>query len=48
MEYTDIDEVISFYENTEEYEKCGELMQVKSSMYLEELLDYNLNTNSKR
>tara|TARA_Y100000401_G_C8193887_1_gene160130 strand:+ start:157 stop:435 length:279 start_codon:yes stop_codon:yes gene_type:complete len=48
MEYTDIDEVISFYENTEEYEKCSELMQVKSSMYLEELLDYNLNTNSKR
>ena len=48
MEYTDIDEVINFYENTEEYEKCGELMQVKSSMYLEELLDYNLNTNSKR
>ena len=26
----DIDEVISFYENTEEYEKCGELLCVKN------------------
>ena len=48
MTYEDIDEVINFYENTEEYEKCGELMQVKNSMYLEELLDYNLNTNTSR
>ena len=44
----DIDEVINFYENTEEYEKCGELLQVKNSMYLEDLLDYNLNTNTIR
>ena len=44
----DIDEVISFYENTEEYEKCSELLQVKNSMYLEDLLDYNLNTNTIR
>ena len=48
IEYTDIDEIISFYENTEEYEKCGELLRVKNSMYLEELLDYNLNTTSNR
>ena len=26
----DIDEVISFYENTEEYEKCSELLCVKN------------------
>ena len=48
IECADIDEVINFYENTEEYEKCAELLQVKSSMYLEELLDYNLNTNTSR
>ena len=48
IEYADIDEVIDFFENTEEYEKCAELMQVKNSMYLEELLDYNLNTNASR
>ncbi len=28
----DIDEVISFYENTEEYEKCQELLYVKSDI----------------
>ena len=48
IEYADIDEVIDFFENTEEYEKCAELMKVKNSMYLEELLDYNLNTNTSR
>ena len=48
IECADIDEVINFYENTEEYEKCGELLQVKNSMYLEDLLDYNLNTNTIR
>jgi len=26
----DIDEVISFYENTEEYEKCSELLCIKN------------------
>ena len=48
IEPADVDEVISFYENTEEYEKCSELLQVKNSMYLEDLLDYNLNTNTIR
>ena len=28
----DIDEVISFYENTEEYEKCMELVYVKNDL----------------
>jgi len=48
MTYEDIDEVINFYENTEEYEKCSELLQVKNDMQVEELLDYNLNTNTSR
>ena len=48
IECSDIDEVINFYENTEEYEKCSELLQVKNSTYLEDLLDYNLNTNTIR
>ena len=48
MTYEDIDEVINFYENTEEYEKCAELLQVKNDMRVEDLLDYNLNTNTSR
>ena len=48
MTYEDIDEVINFYENTEEYEKCAELLQVKNDMQVEDLLDYNLNTNTSR
>mgnify|MGYP003119797646 FL=1 len=48
MTYEDIDEVINFYENTEEYEKCDELLQVKNDMQVEDLLDYNLNTNTSR
>ena len=48
IECADIDEVINFYENTEEYEKCGELLQVKNNMQIEDLLDYNLNTNTSR
>ena len=48
MTYEDIDEVINFYENTEEYEKCDELLQVKNDMQVEDLLDYNLNTNASR
>ena len=31
----DIDEVISFYENTEEYEKCMELVYVKNDLTYE-------------
>ena len=38
----DIDEVISFYENTEEYEKCSELIRVKNSIYLENLIKSRL------
>jgi hypothetical protein len=48
IECADIDEVINFYENTEEYEKCAELLQVKNDMQVEDLLDYNLNTNTSR
>ena len=48
MTYEDIDEVINFYENTEEYEKCAELLQVKNDMQVEDLLDYNINTNTSR
>ena len=39
IELTDIDEIINFYENTEEYEKCSELMQVKNSICLEDLIN---------
>tara|TARA_R100000315_G_scaffold21028_1_gene7586 strand:- start:7 stop:297 length:291 start_codon:yes stop_codon:yes gene_type:complete len=48
MTYEDIDEVINFYENTEEYEKCSELLQVKNNIQIEDLIDYNLNTNTSR
>ena len=48
IECADIDEVINFYENTEEYEKCAELLQVKNNIQIEDLLDYNLNTNTSR
>ena len=30
MQIEDIDEVINYFENTEEYEKCGELLCVKN------------------
>tara|TARA_Y100001973_G_C5003182_1_gene234702 strand:- start:168 stop:425 length:258 start_codon:yes stop_codon:yes gene_type:complete len=39
IECTDIDEIISFYENIEEYEKCSELMQIKNSICLEDLIN---------
>ena len=32
MTLEDIDEVINFYENTEEYEKCMELVYVKNDI----------------
>jgi hypothetical protein len=48
IECADIDEVINFYENIEEYEKCAELLQVKNNIQIEDLLDYNLNTNTSR
>ena len=40
----DIDEVISFYENTEEYEKCMELMCVKNDIQVNNLIKeaYNI------
>jgi len=34
----DIDEVISFYENTEEYEKCMELVYVKNDIRVDNLI----------
>ena len=42
IECADIDEVINFYENTEEYERCSELMKVKNSLQLENLIESNL------
>jgi len=33
----DVDEVISYFENTEEYEKCMELVYVKNDIIAEEL-----------
>tara|TARA_Y100000592_G_scaffold49623_1_gene78590 strand:- start:127 stop:387 length:261 start_codon:yes stop_codon:yes gene_type:complete len=33
----DIDEVINFYENTEEYEKCSELLSVKDDKLAESI-----------
>jgi hypothetical protein len=32
IECSDIDEVINFYENTEEYEKCSELLSIKNDI----------------
>ena len=32
IECTDIDEVINYFENTEEYEKCMELVYVKNDI----------------
>ena len=37
IECADIDEVINFYENTEEYEKCSELLSVKNDIIAEKL-----------
>jgi len=33
----DIDEVINFYENTEEYEKCSELLNIKNDKIVDGL-----------
>jgi len=35
----DIDEVISYFENTEEYEKCGELLEQR---YAKENADFDI------
>ena len=37
IECADIDEVINFYENTEEYEKCSELLSIKNDIIAEKL-----------
>ena len=37
IELTDIDEIINFYENTEEYEKCSELLSIKNDIIAEKL-----------
>ena len=41
LDYTteDIDEVIDYFENTEEYEKCGELLEEK---YTKEHADFDI------
>jgi len=33
----DIDEVIDYFENTEEYEKCSELLSIKNDIIAEKL-----------
>ena len=43
-----IDTMIKYYVDLEEYEKCAELLQVKNNIQIEDLLDYNLNTNTSR
>ena len=45
MTVEDIDEVIDFFENTEEYEKCGELLCVKDDK-LAELITKKLMRNA--
>ena len=35
MKLEDIDEVISYFENTEEYEKCSELVNYKNTLDLD-------------
>ena len=37
MQIEDIDEVISYFENTEEYEKCQQLLYVKSDKLAESI-----------
>ena len=37
MTTEDIDEVIKFFENTEEYEKCSELLCIKNDIIAEKL-----------
>ena len=41
LDYTteDIDEVLDYFENTEEYEKCGELLEEK---YAKEHADFDI------
>ena len=42
----DIDEMINYFENTEEYEKCQQLIYVKNDIitnYLENQVDIHLN-----
>ena len=41
IECADIDEVINFYENTEEYEKCSKLLKIKQTR-LSDYSKYNL------
>ena len=54
LDYTtkDIDEVIEYFENTEEYEKCGELLNEKNAkkyaefdIFLHNLAEINGITN---
>ena len=49
MTLEDVDEVINYFENTEEYEKCGELVKYKNDLdldlFLEKLRIKNGQTN---
>ena len=36
--HEDIDEMVNFFENTEEYEKCGELVEVKKYVDFDKFL----------
>ena len=39
MTLEDVDEVINYFENTEEYEKCGELVKYKNDLDLDLFLE---------
>ena len=38
MTHEDIDEVINYFENTEEYEKCSELVEIKKFIEFDKFL----------
>ena len=41
----DVDEVISYFENTEEYEKCSELVKYKNDLDIDLFLEKLANIN---
>jgi len=45
MTLEDVDEVINYFENTEEYEKCSELVKYKNDLDLDIFLERLANIN---